>query len=173
MRLLAGVEHRLKILYYRQRSWNLVVHSPKVSNVLESEYARAYRDLITITQTNGIRLALANFSLAVNSHSSLDVVKFYQATFPSVFGLIRANMAHSLLVEQMTQQDPRICFVDTHPHLDGANENFIDLAHLTQDGRQQLAENIFVSIRRVLDEDLSRNEHADTRHDVPIIQDAF
>lgn len=161
MRLLAGVEHRLKILYYRQhQSWKLVVQSPAVSNVLQSQYARAYRGLINTTQTNGVRLALANFSLAVNSQSDLDVVKFYQATFPQVFGMIRANKAHSLLVEQLAQQYPGICLVDTHPHLDGAHENFIDVVHLTQEGRQQLAENVFAGIRKVLEEDLSRRDHA-------------
>ena len=162
LRLLAGVEHRLKILYYRQRqSWKLVLHSPAASDALQSQYARAYRDLINTTQTNGVRLVLANYSMAVNRQSELDVVKFYQATFPAVFALIRANLAHSLLVEQLAQQHPGICFVDTHPHLDGAHENFIDVNHLTQAGRQQLAENVFAGIRKVLEEDLSRRDHAD------------
>jgi hypothetical protein len=162
LKLLADAEHRLKILYYRQRqSWKLRMHSPAVTNVLQSQYARAYRDLINTTQTNGVRLVLANFSMAVNSQSELDVVKFYQATFQYVFAMIRANMAHSLLVEQLAQQHPGICFVDTHPHLDGAHENFIDVVHLTQEGRQQLAENIFAGIRKVLEEDLSRRDQAD------------
>lgn len=162
LKLLAAVEHRLKILYYLQhQSWKLEVHSPAASNALQSQYAQAYRDLINITQTNGVRLVLANYSMAVNNQSELDVVTFYQATFPHVFGLIRANMAHSLLVEQLAQQYPGICFVDTHPHLDGAHEDFIDVVHLTQEGRQQLAENVFVGIRKVLEEDLSRRDHAD------------
>ena len=162
LKLLADVEHRLKILYYRQhQSWKLVVHSPAASNVLQSQYARAYRDLINTTQTNGVRLVLANYSMAVNTQSELDVVKFYQATFPWVFTMIRANMAHSLLVEQLTQQHPGICFVDTHPHLDGAHEDFIDVTHLTQEGRRQLAENIFAGISKVLEEDLSRRDHAE------------
>jgi len=157
LKLLAAAEHRLKILYYRQRqSSKLVVHNAAASDVLQSPYARAYRELINLTQTNDVRLALANFSLAVNRQSDLDVVKFYQASFPSVFTLIRANMAHSLLVEQLTHQYPGICFVDTHPHLDGAHENFIDVAHLTQAGRLQLAENVFAGIRKVLEEDLAR-----------------
>jgi lysophospholipase L1-like esterase len=162
LKLLADVEYRLKILYHRQhQSWKLVLHSPAASTVLQSQYARAYRDLINCTQTNGVRLVLANYSMAVNSQSELDVVKFYQATFPQVFAVIRANMAHSLLVEQLAQQHPGICFVDTHPHLDGAHENFIDLCHLTQEGRRQLAENVFADIRKVLEEDLSRRDHAD------------
>lgn len=161
LKLLADVEHRLKILYYRQQQGGkLVVHSPTASDVLQSQYARAYCDLINTTQTNGVRLALANFSMAVNRQSELDVVKFYQATFPQVFALIRANMAHSLLVGQLAQQQRDICFVDTHPHLDGAHENFIDLIHLTQEGRQQLAENVFAGIRKVLEEDLSRRDQA-------------
>jgi lysophospholipase L1-like esterase len=161
LKLLADAEHRLKILYYRQRQgWKLVVQSPTPTNALQSEYARAYRDLIHIAQTNGVRLALANFCLAVNRQSDLDVVRFYQATFPQVFSLIRANLAHSLLVEQLAQQHPGVCFVDTHPRLDGVHENFIDAVHLTQEGRQQLAENVFAGIRKVLEEDLSRRDDA-------------
>jgi hypothetical protein len=44
--------------------------------------------------------------------------------------------------------------VDTHPHLDGEHEKFIDIIHLTGDGNRQLAENVFAGIRGVLEKDL-------------------
>ena len=101
---------------------------------------------------------LANFSLAVNRQSEPGVVEFYGATFPVVTWLIRANEVHTQLVRTLAQTHPEVCLVDTHPHLDGVHEKFVDLAHLTQAGRQQLAENIFAGIRSTLEADLSRNE---------------
>jgi len=38
--------------------------------------------------------------------------------------------------------------------LDGDPGKFIDLIHLTNDGRRQLAENIFTGIRATLERDL-------------------
>jgi len=53
---------------------------------------------------------------------------------------------------------PEICFVDTHPHLDGEHEKFIDAIHLTGDGNRQLAENVFAGIRGVLVKDVGASE---------------
>ncbi|MGO8700646.1 MAG: hypothetical protein ACLQVY_23395 [Limisphaerales bacterium] len=41
-------------------------------------------------------------------------------------------------------------------HLDGDHEKFIDIIHLTNEGRRQLAENIFAGIRETLERDLAR-----------------
>ena len=64
-------------------------------------------------------------------------------------------MLHSRLVEQIAQQHPGICLVDTHPHLDGEHERFVDLVHLTQEGRQQLAETFYAAIKPILEQDVS------------------
>jgi lysophospholipase L1-like esterase len=153
LKLLADCEYRLKILRYRQRhSERLTFHQPSLPSVMNSKYAQSYRQLIEMTRTNGIRLVLANFAMAVNPRSDSDVIAFYQATFPAVYGLMRANLAHSLMVQEFARQHPEVRLVDTHPGLDGAHEKFIDLAHLTQEGRQQLAENIFAVVRKVLEE---------------------
>ena len=165
LKLLADCEYRLKIMRYRQRqprSQRLTFHQPSLSQVMKSQYAQSYRELIELAQTNGVRLVLANFSMAVNPQSDPDVIGFYQAAFPSVYGLMRANLAHSLMVEELARQHPEVRLADTHPGLDGAHEKFIDLAHLTQEGRQQLAENIFAVVWKVLEDDSSRRsaQHA-------------
>jgi lysophospholipase L1-like esterase len=151
LKLLADCEYRLKIMRYRQgQSQRLTFDEPSLSLVMDSKYAQSYRELIEISRTNGVRLVLANFSMAVNPRSDPDVIGFYQATFPSVYGLMRANVAHSLMVAELARQHPEVCLADTHAGLDGAHEKFIDLAHLTQEGRQQLAENIFAVVSKLL-----------------------
>jgi phospholipase/lecithinase/hemolysin len=47
---------------------------------------------------------------------------------------------------QLARGDPTIELVDTRPALDGRPDYFIDLVHLTQEGRQRLAETILAGI---------------------------
>ena len=122
---------------------------------METEYARAYERLIQFARTNRIRLALANYSMSVNEQSDPAVIAFYRGAFGAAYQQMRANVAHSFIVRQLAMKHPEVCLVDTHPHLDGENDHFIDLVHLTESGREQLAENVFAGIRRVLEEDLA------------------
>jgi lysophospholipase L1-like esterase len=66
-----------------------------------------------------------------------------------------ANAVHSLIVSQLAAEHPEVIFVDTHPHLDGEHEKFIDLIHLSAEGERQLAENMFDCISNVLRQDLA------------------
>ncbi len=157
LKLLADAEYRAKLLYFRNHNFSRTVRNTlKFQDPMDSEYARLYRELLHMCRTNQIKLAVANFSMAVNSKSPLDAIQFYRAGSPSVFWQIRANELHSQLVEKIAQS-PNVYFIDTHPQLDGANEKFIDLVHLTQPGRQQLAENIFTALRPVLEESVKEN----------------
>lgn len=94
--------------------------------------------------------------MAVNEKSDLDVIAFYRAGFPDVINQIKANELHSRLVARLTTDNPDVYFVDTHPALDGLHENFIDLVHFTQPGRQLMAETMFSTIRPVLEKDLGQ-----------------
>jgi lysophospholipase L1-like esterase len=158
LKLLADVEYGIKMRIYRQ---GMVPKTPlsRVAAVapLETDYARAYRELIMAAQTNHVRLALANFSMAVNERSDTDVIAFYRAGFPAAYWLIQANILHSMLVQQLAKEHPDIRYVDTHPNLDGEHNKFIDLIHLTQEGRNQLAENIFAGIQDILKSELGGN----------------
>ena len=151
IKLLADAEYGIKLRLYR-RSLEPKAVPFRDGSVApdETEYAAAYRDLITVARTNGIRLALANFSMAVNDRSAPDVVAFYRAGFPSVHLQIKANELHSGLVASLAGEHPDVLFMNTHPELDGAHEKFIDLIHFTQKGREQLAENIYRSIEATL-----------------------
>ncbi len=154
-RLLAACEYHVKLIYHRRRqATELARHPPNFAEPMESAYAEDYRMLIESARTNHFRLALANYSMAVNARSDPQVVEFYQATVPSVRWQMQANAAHSLIVQQLAAEHPEVCLVDTHPHLDGEHDKFVDVMHLTQEGRAQLAENVFASICDVLATDL-------------------
>ena len=173
LKLLADGEYRLKIMVFKWRQTApLFQHPPAYSKPMETEYAQAYRQLIQLARTNGIRLVLANYSMAVNSRSDPDVVEFYRKTFPAVLWQMKANEVHSAIVQELAQQHPEVCLVDTRPHLDGEHAHFTDLIHFTQDGRQQLAETFFAGIRKILEEDLSRPGPADAGH-LPVIHSTF
>jgi lysophospholipase L1-like esterase len=155
LRLVARAEYRLKMRFYRRRlDAKPAPHPQALSDVMDSKYARAYRDLVQAARTNSIRLVLGNFSMAANSQSPPEIVDFYRSGFPYVNWQIQANVLHAQLVRQIARQHPEIYFVDTHPHLDGEHERFVDLVHLTQEGRQQLAETFFAAIKPLLEQDL-------------------
>ncbi len=152
LRLLAQVEYRLKMDLYKAKA--AMKAPPLLANFMDTEYARAYEQLIQTARTNRIRLVLGNFSMAVNQESSPEMVSFYQAGFPIVRWEIRANRVHSLIVNEMVKAHPEVGFIDMNSNLDGSSEKYIDLVHFTQSGRQQLAETIFAGIRKDLEADL-------------------
>jgi len=155
LKLLASCEYRIKMFLFR-RHYVPDASSREVWRLtpLQTSSAYSYRELIAAAETNRIRLVLANFSMAVNTTSDKRIIEFYRPAFYSIDREMEANKIHSLVVQELAAQHPDVCFVDTHPHLDGENEKFIDLVHLTQEGRRQLAENIFAGIRAVLEKDL-------------------
>ena len=157
LKLLADCEYNLKMFFYRRRhdAPDQTLHPISFPDPMGTGYAAAYRELIGFVETNRIRLALASFSMAVNDRSEVDVVQFYRKTFPFVYMQIQANAVHSKIVERLAEEYPGVIFVDTHPALDGNHEKFVDLIHFTQDGRRQLAENMFGGIKETLEKDLS------------------
>jgi lysophospholipase L1-like esterase len=157
IKLAADAEHRLRLMLFQYRARRRVVSAARPGGrPLETRCAAAYRQLIQCARTNGIRLALANFSMAVNLGSDPKVIDFYRGGGTrAAYGLMRANAVHSLIVSQLAAENPEVCFVDTHPHLDGEHEKFIDLIHFTGEGERQLAENIFAGISNALRQDLT------------------
>ena len=156
LKLLADFEFSLRVAHYKIRQKIELYHRPPyLLDPMKTEFARAYRELIAVCQTNGIRLALANYSMAINNRSDPRVAQFYQQAFPVMYLDVKANEVHSGIVRQLTTEHPDVCFVDTHPGLDGDNDKFTDMVHMTEEGRQQLALNIFESIRGLLQRDLA------------------
>jgi hypothetical protein len=99
-------------------------------------------------------LVIANYSMAVTSRSDPNVVKFYQQTFPSIYPSIQVNEMHSQLIDEIVRRNPGICFVDTHPALDGEHRKFIDLVHFAPEGDRQMAEAFWSGMADVLKQDL-------------------
>ena len=156
LRLLAVLEFKLKMFHYtRRQNTKVVPQLPAAAELLKTKYARAYQQLITAAETNHIRLVLANYSMSVNGASDADVVEFYRAAFPAIYWQIKANQMHSILVEALARQHPEISFANTHPHLDGDYDKFVDPMHFTPDGDRQMAETFFEGIRKLLEQDLS------------------
>jgi len=154
--LLAAVEHRARLSFYRRRlRVRQDFDAASRRDPMTTKYAAAYRELIRVAQAAHIRLVLANFSMAVDGHSDAAVVGFYQAGFPSARFQIEANRIHSLLLRTLASEHPEVAFVDTQMHLDGKHERFVDLVHLTQAGRAQLSENLFTGMRPLLENELA------------------
>jgi lysophospholipase L1-like esterase len=153
--LLAILEYRLKWLWHRGLNDEVPrADVPPPELLLECEYARRYRELIGLTRTHGIQLALCTFPMAVNRDSPNDVIEFYRPAFPSIRWQIEANVFHSAIVRQLGQRYPEVEVVDVQARLDGSHERFIDLVHLTQDGRQLVAETVFNELRDLLAREL-------------------
>jgi lysophospholipase L1-like esterase len=155
LQLLADTEYRFRMLVFRHRAIPKTESDKKAQvKPMDTVYADLYRQLIQIARTNGIRLVIANYSMAVDRKSDPKIIEFYRSAFDLIYSIMPANEIHSALVSDLTEQHLEVYFVDTHPHLEGENEKFIDIMHLTQEGRRQLATNIFEGIRGVLEKDL-------------------
>ncbi len=157
LQLLADAEYRLKLFrFQRGRPPQEVPHSAALADPLTTAYAQLYRQLIQITRTNGIRLVLAKFSMAVNDRTAPDIVEFHQMGYPNARWQTQANLVHSVIVQRLAEQHPEVSFVDTHPQLDGVHDKFIDLVHFAPLGDQQMAETFFHALRPILESDLRR-----------------
>jgi lysophospholipase L1-like esterase len=157
VQLLADVEYRLRLFGFQHSPAPEPSRLPRpLADPMVTPYAKLYRQLVRIAATNHIRLVLATYSMALNDRSSPDLVKFYEAGYPRAAWQVQANVLHSAIVRQIAAQNPEVCLVDTHPHLDGEHDKFIDLVHLDPAGHQQLAETFFVALKPILQADLSR-----------------
>jgi lysophospholipase L1-like esterase len=156
IRLLGDVEYRLKLLRFKDRRHpRLSPRAVPLTNPMDTLYTALYRELIQLTRTNHIRLALATFSMAANDRTDPDIVKFYELGYPAAAWQIQANLLHSVIVQQLATQHSKVCLVDTRPRLDGNHDLFIDLVHFAPAGDQEMAEVFFAALRPVLEEDLS------------------
>jgi len=70
--------------------------------------------------------------------------------------VLKANEVHNLIVKKLTESNADIGFVDTHPGIDGFNDNFIDTIHFSPEGEQKMAEAFFEGIKDYLVKDLAK-----------------
>jgi lysophospholipase L1-like esterase len=161
LKLLADFEFGLRVAWFRHRQASAATGQPASVNPLDTEYARAYRELIRLAETNHVRLVLANYSMAVNEASDPRVIEFYRRTCPDVYAQMQVNVLHSQIVKTLAGQNPGVGFVDTHPGLDGRHDKFIDVVHFAREGEEQMAATIFAGITNVLVKDLAALPRAD------------
>jgi lysophospholipase L1-like esterase len=153
LKILADCEYRLRMMHYEKQKFAKIKQAPPpIPNPMETEYAREYRQLINTARSNHCRLAIANFSMAANGQSPVELLEFYREPFRAIQWQIKANEVLSGITKRLAEENPEVCWIDTHPGLDGNHDMFIDLVHFTQTGRQQLAENIFAGIKPLLEQ---------------------
>lgn len=148
LRLLADVEYKLKLLAYRERrSARLAPLAKGESDPMRTPYAAFYQQLIDLARTNQFRLALANYSMAVNRESGPAATRFYQVGYPATPLLVEANVLHTAMLRILANANPEILLINTHPRLDGKCENFLDLVHFSPEGDREMAEAVFEAIK--------------------------
>jgi lysophospholipase L1-like esterase len=160
--LLADAEYGLRLkLYLREQARGASRNVMSAGNVMESRYCDAYRRLIELARTNNIRLVLATFPLAVNAHSSPEVVEFLRARNPRVADAILANEEFAFMLRKLVRQNPGIGFVDAQAGIDGHDGLYLDLMHLTGEGDRLLARNFFDGLREMLETELQKKPGGD------------
>ena len=124
--------------------------------VMQSLYAELYRELIRLGQKNDFQVALANFSLAVVASTPREVLEFYGRVFPGIDEVVARIAAHNYMIGKIATQ-ANVPLIDTTPGLAGAwdDDSFLDLVHLTQRGRDRLAQNMLVGLMPILRKDES------------------
>jgi lysophospholipase L1-like esterase len=157
LKLLATAEYRLQLIKYaRLLAPQATLNAPRPTDPLQTKYADHYRELIQLCRRSGVRLVLATYSMAVNEASAKDVRAFYHRISPLLKRKMKANVAHTRLVQELARQNPDVCLVDTQPALDGQNDYYIDLMHFTPEGKELLAETIFSGIKDTLAQELAK-----------------
>ena len=143
--------HRFRILHFR-RNLTEEMFSRRKRRLSNSSYAEMHRELISVARRNGIKLVLLSFNMAVNERRPPDVVNFYRGGFLDVDYRIQANRLQNDLLKELGRQNEDVAVINTADGLDGRHELFFDLIHLTQEGKDKLAENVLKELKPILKE---------------------
>lgn len=116
----------------------------------DSDCGLWHQELIRRAGEAGVPVVFLSFNMAINLESSDAVVDFYRDAFVWVTFYMHANRIHNHMTRNFAEEHDSVFFVDTSDGLDGEHRHFIDLVHLTESGREQLARNIFRGLRPLL-----------------------
>lgn len=106
-----------------------------------------YRHFLVDMRRRGIDVALATASLAVNGDTPEAEIRLHEALETRTRRIVLANRFHARFARALGASY-RALIVDTRPGLDGGGEPFfLDLFHLTDEGRRRLADNVFEELR--------------------------
>ncbi|MBI4324967.1 MAG: hypothetical protein HY674_06850 [Chloroflexi bacterium] len=157
--LLGRAEHGIRLFHFKRKYFSSTLlwatFASRKKAVFDSVYTQLHRELISIARTNHIRLVLLSHNLAVNRESPKEVIEFYRGGFPDVGYRMQANRLQTYILEELARRNKDVLYVNTAEGLDGHHENFIDLVHLTQKGRNKLAENVCNGIKEHLQHEIA------------------
>ena len=126
---------------------------PRLSDaaLLQSRYADAYRKLIALGRDNGVPVALATSSLAVDAASPREVKDFYGAVFKPIDDIIAANAAHNRMV-RLLGREQKTPVVEAIAGLDGDwdDGSYLDIVHFTDSGNARAAQAMFEALQPLL-----------------------
>jgi lysophospholipase L1-like esterase len=111
-----------------------------------------YRRFLLQMRRKGIEVALATGSLAVNGDTPEARIRLHDRIDPRTRRMVLANRFHARFVRGLAASY-RARLIDTRPGLDGEGALFIDLFHLTEAGRERLADNILAGLLPLLGAD--------------------
>ena len=123
------------------------------AELMKSRYAEAYRELIALARDNGVDVALADSSMAIDEESPREVKDFYGAVFKPIDDIIAANAAHNRMVRLLSDEE-RVPLVDTTQALDGQwdDDLYLDIVHFTEAGNERVAGVVFRQLLPILAE---------------------
>ena len=138
---------------WRSRNAPRPIAPPLLSDeaLLMSRYAEAYRKLIALGRENGVPVALATASMAVNESSPREVKDFYGAVFKPIDDIIAANGAHNRMVKLLAKESAAP-LIDMTGGVDGVwdDDLFLDIVHFTERGNERVAEKMFAALLPIL-----------------------
>ncbi len=138
---------------WRTRNAERAIAPPPLSDdaLLASRYAKAYRKLIALSRENGVPVALATASMAVNESSPREVKDFYGTVFKPIDDIIAANAAHNRMV-RLLAKEYGAPLIDMTEGIDGVwdDDLFLDIVHFTERGNERVARKMFEALLPVL-----------------------
>ena len=138
---------------WRTRNVARVPAPPPLSDaaLLKSRYAEAYRKLIALGRENGVPVALATSSLAVDEDSPREVKDFYGAVFKPIDDIIAANAAHNRMV-RLLGRDENAPVIEAIADFDGDwdDDLYLDIVHFTERGNERVARAMFEALPPIL-----------------------
>jgi lysophospholipase L1-like esterase len=163
-KILWDVEVKIATLRAQKMPFVKGIGQPRpLPELLKSQYAELYRELIQMGRTHKFAIALAPFNMAVTRESPDDVIGFYSAGFPEVRQYISAIEDHNVLVEALAHNEGAL-FLEVRAGINGAYDDdiFVDLVHFTQKGRDMMAKAIFQELKPFLISTMVREASAGT-----------
>ena len=121
------------------------------AELMKSRYADDYGKLIALARDNGVDIALADSTMAVNELSPREVKDFYGAVFKPIDDIIAANAAHNRMVKLIAREEGAPV-IDMAASVDGQwdDDLYLDIVHFTERGNERVAGFMFRALLPIL-----------------------